>query len=57
MIHYPKVYLHTATAKRDEIARLMDILERDFEEKNFLPPREILLAANCLVIATLIPYA
>ena len=30
-----------STAKRDEIARLMNILELDFEQKNFLPPREI----------------
>ena len=27
-------------AKRDEIARLMGILELDLEEKNILPPRE-----------------
>ena len=30
-----------SVAKRDEIARLMNILELDFEQKNFLPPREI----------------
>jgi len=27
-------------AKQDELARIMDILEADFEEKNLLPPRE-----------------
>ena len=32
-----------STAKRDEIARLMNILELDFEQKNFLPPREMFL--------------
>ena len=32
-----------STAKRDEIARLLNILELDFEQKNFLPPREMFL--------------
>jgi len=27
-------------AKHDELSRIMDILEADFEEKNLLPPRE-----------------
>lgn len=38
--------LMASTAKRDEIARLMKILELDFEQKNFLPPREIILDAR-----------
>lgn len=50
------VYLLPATAKRDEIARLMGILELDFEEKNVLPPREVLHAAKYLGLTSLIPY-
>lgn len=32
--------LNAHKAKRDELARIMSILEADFKEKNILPPRK-----------------
>ena len=49
--------MSVSTAKRDEIARLMKILELDFEQKNFLPPREICPYARYQGRARLTYYA
>lgn len=42
-------------AKRDELARIMSILEADFEEKNLLPPRKASFGED-LVGRTLLTY-
>lgn len=42
-------------AKHDELTRIMDILEADFEEKNLLPPREASFIKNW-VERTLLTY-
>lgn len=51
------ICLLAPTAKRDEIARLMGILELDLEEKNVLPPREAYLHARLLEHTYLICHA
>jgi len=42
-------------AKHDELARMMGILEADFEEKNLFPPRETLFGKD-LVEGTFLTY-
>ena len=39
--------LKAKAAKREELTRLMGILEADFNEKNLLPPRKPVSTSQC----------
>ena len=56
-MHVVESNLLISVAKYDEIARLMGILELDFEEKNVLPPREACLHGRQSGHARLIYHA